>query len=173
MTSLHKYKDFELKPVEQADLEKIAKLKDIEEQTKIEELTKEEEKVFNNLLRRMKDILGDRVTEVTESKRLTDSPCCLVSPDGTMTSSMQRIMQIINKDISIPKKVMEVNKNHALIRNLISIYKKSSKDEYLTKVTEQIFDSLLLLEGYLGDAYKMNKRLEHILEMSTKWYIDK
>ena len=121
----------------------------------------------------MKDILGDRVTEVIESKRLTDSPCCLVSPDGTMTSSMQRIMQIINKDISIPKKVMEVNKNHALMRNLISIYKKNSKDEYLIKVTEQLFESLLLLEGYLGDAYKMNKRLEHILEMSTKWYIDK
>jgi molecular chaperone HtpG len=173
MSALHKYKDYELKAVEQADLDKISKFSDLEEQAKIEELSKEDEKVFSNLLRRMKDILGERVTDVKESKRLTDSPCCLVNPDGTMTSSMQRIMQIINKDISIPKKLMEINKNHPLIRNLISIYNKNSKDEYLTKVTEQLYESLLLLDGYLGDAYKMVNRIEDILELSTKWYMGK
>ena len=173
MESLRKYKDYELKSVEQADLDKVAKLADVKEEAKVQKLSKEEEKTFDNLLRRMKDILGDRVTDVMESKRLTDSPCCLVSSDGTMTSSMQRMMQIINKDASIPKKLMEVNKNHPLIRNMMNIYKKNVKDEYLTKITEQLFESLLLLEGYLGDAYKMVNRIEDILETSSSWYMEK
>ena len=54
---------------------------------------------------------------------------------------------------------------------MMNIYKKNVKDEYLTKVTEQLFESLLLLEGYLGDAYKMVNRIEDILETSTTWYM--
>ena len=35
----------------------------------------------------MKEILGDRVTEVHESKRLKGSPSCLINPDDTMSVS--------------------------------------------------------------------------------------
>ena len=121
----------------------------------------------------MKDILGDRVESVVESKRLTDSPSCLVSPDGSMTSSMQKIMQIMNKDATIPKKIMEINRDHALVRNLIKIYKNDVKDEHLSRVTEQLFESALLLEGYMDDAHAMVNRIENLLEKSTEWYLDK
>jgi len=119
----------------------------------------------------MKDILGDRVTDVKESHRLTDSPACLVSPDGTMTSSMQRIMQIVNRDTSIPKKLMEINRNHPLIRNMLRIYKNDVKDSHLEKVTEQLYDNSLLLEGYLSDAHQMVNRMEKLLENATEWYL--
>jgi molecular chaperone HtpG len=85
---------------------------------------------------------------------------------------MQKIMQIMNKDASIPKKIMEVNPDHPLVRNLLSIYKKDVKDDHLTKVTEQLFESSLLLEGYLSDAHGMVQRIESILETSTAWYVD-
>ena len=121
----------------------------------------------------MKDILGERVEKVVESKRLTDSPSCLVSPDGTMSSGMQKIMQIINKDASIPKKIMEVNKDHPLIRHLLDIYKKDVKDTHLDQVTEQLYDSSLLLEGYLTDAHEMVARIEQLLEKATELYVKK
>ncbi len=173
MDTLRKFKDFDLKSVEHADLEKIEKFEDVKEEKEAKKLTKDDEKSFDKLLRRMKDILGDRVTDVVESKRLTGSPSCLVSPDGTTTSSMQKIMQLMNKDMTPPKKAMEVNKNHALIRNLLNIYKKNTKDKYLSQVTEQLFETDLLMEGYLTDPHKMVNRIQDILSKSTDWYLKK
>jgi molecular chaperone HtpG len=171
MEAMHKYRDHDLVSVEKADLTKIEKFNDQIEKREIENLSKEDEKSFDQLLRRIKDILGNKVTEVKSSKRLTESPACLVSPDGTMTSGMQRIMHLINKDMSVPKKVMEINKDHALIRNLLKIYKNDVNDLHLSHVTEQLYESSLLLEGYLSDAHLMVDRIEKLLETSTEWYV--
>jgi len=171
MEGLRKYKDFELKSVEQADLGVIEKFADHEEQKTVEALDKEDEKSFDKLLRRMKDILGDRVTDVKESKRLTNSPACLINPDGSMTSSMQKIMRVMNKDKSIPARLMEINRDHPLIRNLLKIYKKDVNDNHLKMVTEQLYESSLLMDGYLDDVHEMINRIEDLLEKSTAWYI--
>ena len=120
----------------------------------------------------MKDILGKRVTDVKESKRLTDSPACLINPDGTMTSSMQKIMRVMNKDTSIPARLMEVNRDHPLLRNLLRIYKKDVQDEHLRLVTEQLYESALLMDGYLEDAHEMINRIENLMERSTEWYVN-
>ena len=173
MEGLRKVKDHDLKSVEQADLETIEKFADHEDKKKTEKLSKEDEKSFDKLLRRLKDILGDKVNDVVESKRLTDSPSCLVSPDGTMTSSMQKIMQIMNKDASVPQKTMEINPDHPLVRNLLIIYKKDVNDGHLVRVTQQLYESALLMEGYLDDAHKMVNRIEELLEKSTEWYLEK
>jgi molecular chaperone HtpG len=173
MDALRKYKDFDLKSVEHVDLEKMNEMTDVEEVKKAKGLSKEDSKSFDNLLRRMKDVLGDRVTDVVESKRLTDSPSCLVSPDGTMTSSMQKIMNLMNKEATPPQKSMEINKDHELVRNLLKIYKNSAKDKYLEQITEQLYESALLLEGYLTDPHKMVNRIQDILEKSTAWYLKK
>ncbi|TFG99607.1 MAG: molecular chaperone HtpG [Calditrichales bacterium] len=171
MDSLRKYKDHELVSVERADLSKVENFSDIEAETKAESLSDEDSGIFDKMLRRMKDILGERITDVKESRRLTNSPSCLVSPDGNMTSGMQRIMQMMNKDTSIPQKVMEINKNHPLIRNLLVLYKQDVKDGQLTMVTEQLYESALLLEGYLSDTHKMVSRIEKLLETSTESYL--
>jgi molecular chaperone HtpG len=171
MDALRTYKEYELQSVEKADLTNVEKFEDQVEKKKAKKLSSDDIKAFDKLLRRMKDILGDRISDVVESKRLTDSPSCLVSPDGTITSSMQKIMQIMNKDTSIPKKVMEINRDHDLIRNLLKLYKNNPKDKHLSVVTEQLYESALLLEGYLSDAHEMVKRIEQLLESSTEWYL--
>ena len=172
MTSLGKYKnDYTFSAVEQADLSKIEQLPDVEKvESQVESLSEGEEAVFKKLLTKMKDILGDRVTEVRESKRLQDSASCLVNPDGGMTSHMQKIMHIMNKDASIPKKIFEVNKDHTLIRNLLKIYKSNPKDPFIETTVEQLFESALLLEGYLNDPHKLVNRIHDILLKSSEWH---
>ena len=172
MTGLGKYKtDYTFSAVEQADLSKIEQLPDVEKvETQVESLSEGEEAVFKKLLTKMKDILGDRVTEVRESKRLQDSASCLVNPDGGMTSHMQKIMHIMNKDASIPKKIFEVNKDHMLIRNLLKIYKNNPKDPFIETTVEQLFESALLLEGYLNDPHKLVNRIQDILLKSSEWH---
>ncbi len=173
MEGLRKYKEFDIKSVEQADLNIIDKFTDQEERKSVEALDNEDEKSFDKLLRRMKDVLGNRVTDVKESKRLTDSPACLINPDGSMTSSMQKIMRVMNKDTSIPARLMEINRDHPLVRNLLKIYKKDVNDDHLKLVTEQLYESALLMDGYLEDVHGMINRIENLLEKSTEWYLNK
>src|SRR5690606_7357929 len=75
ISSIRKHKDFEFKSVDAADLKEIDKLEDVEKkEDQTARLNKDDEKHFDSLLSRMKDILGDRITVVKESKRLKGSP---------------------------------------------------------------------------------------------------
>jgi len=175
MSGIMKYKsDFTLVGVEQADLTKLDKVEDTaKEEVVAEELSEGEEKVFKKLLDKVKDILGDRVTEVRVSKRLQDSASCLVSPDGEMSSHMHKMMQMMNKDASVPQKVFELNKDHQLVRNLLKIYKSDPKDTFIIESIEQLYESALLLEGYLADPHKLVNRIQETLLQSSEWHPSK
>jgi molecular chaperone HtpG len=171
MSSLGKYKEFEIKSVDLAELDKIDKLQDVEnEKSKAESLSGDDELHLKSLLAKMKELLGDKVTEVKISTRLQDSPACLVNKDNTMSSSMQKIMSIVNKDASIPVKIMEINKDHALLRNMLKIFKSNSNDSFIKDATEQLYESSLLLEGYLSDPHKLVGRINRLLSESSELY---
>lgn len=173
LSGVRKFKDFDFKSVDSTDLGKIEKFEDtVKEENKIEKLDKSDNKHFDSLLEKMKTILGDRVTGVKESKRLDESPSCLVNPDDAMTASMQRLMRMTNKEMGLQKKLLEINKDHKLIRNLLKVYKADSNDEYIKNVTEQLYESALLLEGSLEDPHKLVSRLNKMLEESSEWYVD-
>ncbi len=170
MDSLRKFKEFELKATENADITNIEKYADnAEKKDKPEELSKEESQDMDRFLKRVQEILGDRITEARISKRLSQSPSCLVSPDGS-TSQMHKIMQLVTKDTSIPKKVFEINQDHKLVRNLLSVFAKDEKDEFVATVVEQLYESALLMDGYLADPHKMVNRLNKLMEDSSAWY---
>jgi molecular chaperone HtpG len=173
ITSIRKFKDYEFKSVDAADLKALEKFEDVEKQdSPFEVLSKDDEKHFDSLLSKMKDILGDRVTEVKESKRLKGSPATLINPDDTLSSTMQKILKMANKDVTMPnqKRIMEVNKDHKLIRNLLEIFKKNSKDQFIVDTTEQLYESALLLEGNLDDPHKLVNRLNKMLTETSELY---
>jgi molecular chaperone HtpG len=171
MTGFGKYQDFELVSVEQADLSKIEELPDsVEEQPLAEPLSESDEAVFIKLIEKIKEILDDRVTEVRTSRRLKESASCLVNPDNYMTSHMQKILHTMNKDHSVPKKIFEINKDHQLTRNLLRIYKADPADAFIHSVVEQLFESALLLEGYLNDPHLLVNRIQDVLLQSSNWH---
>jgi len=173
LSSIQKYKDYEFKPVDTIDLKNIESFKDSEEKKdKQEELTKDDQLHFDSLLARIKEILGDRVTEVRKSGRLTGSPAILVNPDDSMSSSMQKMMRLMNKDMGIPKKIFEINSDHKLIRNLLKVFKADRKDEYISNVVGELFESALLLEGDLMDPHNLVGKINQMLEQSSDWYIE-
>ncbi|GJQ62849.1 MAG: chaperone protein HtpG [Melioribacteraceae bacterium] len=173
ISSLGTYKEFNFKSVEQADLKKLEEFENVsKDQEKKEALDEADEKTFGDLLSKIKEILGDKVTDVKVSQRLDKSPACLVNPDDSMSSSMQKIMQIMNKDASVPKKSMEINKDHKLVRNLLKVFKADNNDNYITEVVEQLYDTSLLLEGYLNDPHKLVSRINAMMEESSDWYTE-
>ncbi|SKA98265.1 molecular chaperone HtpG [Paucidesulfovibrio gracilis DSM 16080] len=171
MDSIREYKEFTLVSAEHADAATLEQFDDAEDAPKAEKLNPEQEAALPGVLGRIKDALGDRVTDVRASKRLSDSPVCLVNPDGQVTSSMDKIMRVMSKDTSVPQKALEVNPDHPLLRNMIEIYKKDRKDPFIEQAAEQLYESALLLEGYLNDPHALVGRIQNLLADASGWYV--
>ncbi len=172
MQSIGKFEDYPLKAAEHVnpkDLEGFAAEEAVSEE---EPLKKEEEKPFQDLLAKMKEILGDRVTEVRSSERLKSSPACLVNPEDGISLQMQKIMQAMNKDGSVPKQILEVNPQHSLNRNLLKVYQQDPDDAWVKKFTEQLFETTLLQAGYLADPHAMVARSFELMKDASNWYTE-
>ena len=113
------------------------------------------------------------MTDVRASERLIDSPAVLVNPDGTGSSQMQRIMNIIQKDMTIPKKILEINPKHALIRNLSAILKSDKADKFFESSIERLYESALLQDGYMMDPHTLVTGIQQLLSDSSQWYLDR
>ena len=153
LMGLHKYKDFELKNVAQTDLpEKSAEDKQAE---KIPEAD------FKTLLERFKQVLGERVVDVRASDRLSQSVARLVDSQGAPDPEMQRVYKYLGKEVEIPKKILELNPAHPILKNLL---KEKADSALQNLVIEQIFDSALLVEGLHPDPSSMVARVQQIME---------
>ncbi|HZK53537.1 MAG TPA: molecular chaperone HtpG [Desulfosporosinus sp.] len=152
--SIGEYEGKKLISADQADLELANEEKDRNELA----LPEEEVKVLTEWL---KEVLGAKVTEVRESKRLVDSPAVVFSPFGT--NSMQRMMQLMNKESSeVGPSVLEINASHQMIKRLDEARKK--EDTFAKIAAEQIFENAQIAAGLIIDPRGMVKRLNEILE---------
>lgn len=172
MDGLGAYKDWEFKAVETAGEDALSAFEDKEKPEAVAPLSEEDANSFDGLMARMKEILGDKVTEVRVSHRLADSPAVLVSPDGGMTASMEKLLKVMNKDDSLPVKVLELNRDHPLLRSMLIIYKADHEDRVLSDMTQNLFDSCLLLDGYLKDPQALATRENRLLTEAAAWYVE-
>ncbi|MDR3361654.1 MAG: molecular chaperone HtpG [Desulfovibrio sp.] len=173
MEGLGSYKEWNFKPVEKATDDILAAFadKDAERQS-VARLSEEDRTSFDALVARIKEILGDKVTEVRVSRRLADSPAVLVSPDGAMTSSMEKLFKVMHKDDSVPVKILEVNQDHPLLRNMLRIFKADKEDKSLSQIVQGLFDSTLLLDGYIKEPQSLANRSIALLEEAAGWYAE-
>ena len=113
----------------------------------------------------IKETLGQRVGEVRTSKRLTGSPAVVVDSDTHMTSSMRRIMKMMNREGGENLEAapdFEINPDHAMIVRLEKI--RHTDAALAAQVAEQVFDNALVSAGLLEDPRAMLTRLNALLE---------
>jgi len=152
--SIGEYEGKKLISADQSDLDLGNEQKDRSEQA----LSEEE---VQALTAWFKEILGSKVTEVRESKRLVDSPAVVLSPHGT--NSMQRMMQLVNKDMNnLGPSVLEINAAHQMIKRLDAARK--NQDAFANIAAEQIFENAQIAAGLILDPRGMVSRLNEILE---------
>ena len=159
LMGLRKYKDFDLKNVAQADVDTT---KQSTEQPEAEKISGDE---FNTLIERFKQVLGDRVTDVRASTRLVQSVARLVDTDANANPDMQRVYKYLGKEYEIPKKVLELNPSHTILKNLLH---QESDSELQNIIIEQIYDSALLVEGLHPDPSSIAERVQQIMEAALK-----
>lgn len=122
---------------------------------------------FNLLVGRFVTTLGDRVIEVRDSKILQNSPVRLVSPDDTPGREMERLYKYLDEEYRVPKRIIEVNRQHPLIVNLALVIKETPDDEVINLTIEQLYESALVIEGLHPNPAAMLPRVQHILELAV------
>jgi molecular chaperone HtpG len=121
---------------------------------------------FEQLVERFKSTLGDRILDARESKRLTDSPCRLVSPEGSPDRDLYQVRRLIEQEYEVPKKILELNRRHPLIQNLARLLNESPEETLINTAIEQLFDNALLLEGLHPNPADMTPRIQMLMEVA-------
>ncbi|HJA78757.1 molecular chaperone HtpG [uncultured Desulfovibrio sp.] len=172
MDGLHAYKEWAFQSVENAADDALDAFADKADADKpvTAPLSEDDNAAFDRLLARIREILGERVKDVRVSHRLAESAAVLVSPDGGMTSSMEKFLRVMQKDDSLPVKVLEVNRDHPLLRSLLRMFKADAADRTLTDMVECLFDACLLQDGYLKDPQALAARSNALLSQAAAWY---
>jgi len=156
---LSEYKGKPLRNVAQGDF-------DLPEKEKEE--NEEAAKGIASTLVRATDILKEQVKEVRASKRLTESPSCLVDDEGDLGRNMERILKMANQDVPSRKRILEVNPTHPFVQSLHRIADSSPEDPRVGTWIELLYDQASLAEGQVIDPAGMTRRLQSLLSEVAK-----
>lgn len=157
LVRLNQYNDYKLSNVATADLSMPK-----EELEKAEsDQDKDQEQDYTSLIELFKEQLGERVTDVRMTERLSDSPARLVDPEGAMNQEMQRVYRLLNRDYEVPKKVLELNPRHPILLRLNEL---EGENPLRSIVVEQIYEDALLIEGLHPDPASMISRIQKLIE---------
>lgn len=130
-----------------------------------QEKHKEAEEAFKELLARIKATLGDKVNEVRVSRRLTDSPACLVVDEHAMSAHLERLLREAGQPVPLSKPHLELNPEHPLVTRL-----QGEQDETrFVDWTHLLFEQAMLAEGgQLEDPASFVQRLNGLLLTLTQ-----
>jgi molecular chaperone HtpG len=143
------------KDVSRGDLE-LGTLEGAADKAAAEEAVKENKK----LLKRIKDALDERVSEVKVSSRLADSPACLVLDEGDMGAQMRRILAATGQSVPEAKPAIEINVGHPLIKRLDAT---TAEDEF-GELALLVYDQAKLAEsGAVANPGEFVRRLNKLL----------
>lgn len=150
---LNKYKDFDLKAVNRAGSDEELGVDKKESEKK--------EKEFKSVIEKIKNALGDKVKDVVLSKRLSDSPCCIVVDENDPSLQMERMMKAMGQStFGSVKPILEVNAEHPIIAKL----KDTEDADYISDVSSVLLDQALLVGGAeLTDPADFVKRMNKLI----------
>ncbi len=160
MSHLNEYEKKKFQSVAMGSLEELEFAKDKESEKAEKKLELEQEKeTFKDTLSKVKQALGDKVTDVRLTARLTSSPSCIVAEEGQMTTQMQRLMRSAGQAISV-KPILELNPHHILVKRLMQ-----EKDEKsFNDLSQILFDQAILAEGgQLDDPATFVRKFNELL----------
>merc|ERR1712048_693371 len=111
----------------------------------------EEEKAsFEDLCKKVKDILGSKVEKVIISDRMVNSPCSLVTGEYGWSANMERIMRaqaLRDSTMSkymVAKKTMELNPNHPIVQALKTKFAEDESDKSSKDLVMLLYETSLL-----------------------------
>ncbi len=84
-----------------------------------------------------------------------------MDPEGTLNQEMQRVYRMLERDFQAPKKVLELNPHHSILKRLDNL---PAEDLRSSLIVEQVYEDALLIEGLHPDPAGMIARIQKIME---------
>ncbi|KDO70244.1 hypothetical protein CISIN_1g0038272mg, partial [Citrus sinensis] len=119
---------------------------------------RETKQEFNLLCDWIKQQLGDKVAKVQVSKRLSSSPCVLVSGKFGWSANMERLMkaQALGDTSSLEfmrgRRILEINPDHPIVKDLNAACKNAPDSTDAKRAVDLLYDTALISSGFTPDS---------------------
>jgi len=155
VSQLTDYKGKHIQSVAKGQLD-LGELEDAETKEALEKVAEE----HKGLVERVQKVLGDAVKEVRISKRLTESPACLVVGEYDMSTNLQRVLKQLGQDAPDVQPVIEINPTHPLVEKM----DQEADEDRFADLAKILFDQAKLAEGgQLDDPASFVHRLNKLM----------
>jgi molecular chaperone HtpG len=129
------------------------------------EATSETSQAVTRFLSFVKDTLGDAVSDVRPSDRLTESAVCLVAPELGPDRQLEKLLAGAGRLKTAAKPILEINPRHDIVVTLASL----TDDDLAFKqdAAHLLFDEARILDGDRpADARMFSDRMARVLRRS-------
>ncbi|MCC6984700.1 MAG: molecular chaperone HtpG [Bauldia sp.] len=121
------------------------------------------------LAARFKEALGDRVSAVTLSERLTDSPVCLVAADSGLDRQLERLLVRQGDKADRARPVLEINPGHKVIAGLAERFRSAPSSPLIDDAALMLYAEACILDGEPPpDAAEFGRGLDRLIEAALK-----
>ncbi len=141
---LHDYAEKEFQSITREDFD----LDDAESQ-KVKAEVAEIAKSHEDLLKDVKDAIGDDVKEVRLTSRLKSGAVCLVTGEGGPSLSMEKTFANMKNPLFKATQILELNPNHAVFKKLESLHALGKDAPEFKDLCTTLYSLALLIEGVL------------------------
>ncbi len=155
MSHLTEFDSKKMQAITQGDLD-LGGLESEDDKKAVEEATESN----SDLIKKIKDFLGEKVSDVKVSARLDESPACVVSNDGGMSIQMTRMMKAAGQFAPEAKPVFEINTEHKLVKQLDSDMAQADFEDWVAVLFDQ---AVLSDSGQLEDPASFTQRMNRLL----------
>ena len=112
------------------------------------------------LLEKIQGALSERVEAVNVSRRLVDSPACVVASDQDLNPQVRRMLEASGQELPESKPILEINIEHPLVSRLSA----EADDARFDALSNIVLDHALLAEGsQLSNPAEYVQRMNNFL----------
>ena len=116
------------------------------------------------LLAYMKQTLGEAISDVRPSDRLSESPACLVAPEAGPDRRLEQILAQHGRVGATTKPVLEINATHTLVTNLAQRFKDNADRSQIDDIVWLLHDEARIMDGEAPlDAAAFATRLTRVM----------
>ena len=150
--AIEAYQEWEFKDISSCEPPKV-------EQS--EEEKKEVEEKYKTIIEKVKGILGDSVKDVRTTKRLNESPSCVVKDANDPMAQMAAMMRAMGQEVPESAPILEINPDHEIVKKLNGC----ADESMIENVSWLLLDQAKMAEGMeIKDPIAFTKRLNAVLQ---------
>jgi len=145
---------------------------ELEESEEEKQAEEEKKKAFEDVCKKIKDVLGDKIEKAAVSKLLNRSPCILVTSAFGWSANMERIMKAQalrdNAMASYMKsrKTMEINPDHPIIKTIKERLEANAEDATVKDLIFLLYETALITSGFgLEDSSDFASRIHRMINL--------